>query len=201
MSNWSEGLFIDGLAPPWSVVALEPTQGVREPEVSNALRAAHIADWTPKDVVRWRCGQSWARDPWYQANRYHPQHMKVVDVLHCTCGDEIRNWVPDDRYRYVAPDGHAVERLISAPNHLYAEGLLSFDDGSHHVTHGCLTCLRELSTLDAEPDDLEQHYCRDLAQFLYEEQQGLATDVPWNAMAFRIPVGLKVMEVGRVAGG
>jgi hypothetical protein len=117
----------------------------------------------------------------------HPKFPDVTDAVLCKgCGAPIRGLVEDERFEDVRRlDGGRVvvyKKLVFACLPNYGERTIEFDDGSRHVTNGCLGCLNKLT--DA---DLEAWYASDLAELEQLERRG-AGPVPWAAFADRKPV-------------
>jgi hypothetical protein len=115
----------------------------------------------------------------------------IEGVICKKCGTPIKTLIPDEHYKTTEKRGDKTiirERLVLTESSNYTEIDILLDDGSHHITHGCYECLKNLNTLD-----LEGLYIGDMEQQMAEEDVGLGT-LNWTMWATRTPISYKIVR-------
>lgn len=119
-----------------------------------------------------------------------------IEEVQCKCcSSPLRKMIPDDRFQEVREiNGQRVvcERLTLGTLPSYTEVLITFDDGSKHVSAICKQCGDELTLAD-----IEWMYCCDLNEWLLDGSN--ASDGFWEAQLRRTPVSFKVFPPGEIA--
>ena len=119
----------------------------------------------------------------------------IEEVLCKCCGNHMRHLAPDGRFQEMrVSNGKKIlcERLTLITLPAYIEVLITFDDGSKHVSAICKDCVNELTLAD-----MEWVYCCDLHEWLFDGSN--ANDSFWEQQFKRKPVSFEVFPPGVIA--
>lgn len=120
-----------------------------------------------------------------------------IQAVHCKlCAGVIKGLIEGERPHWterVKGTTIVYVPLVLAEFANYAEIKIRFDDGSGHITHICINCLKDLSL-----DDLETLYIGDMDQQMAEEAAGLGP-VDWSLWDKRKPVSYEIIRKNGVS--
>ena len=112
-----------------------------------------------------------------------------VSKVRCKCGQVLQELRPIPEMQEIERrKGQTIirERVAMFTNAAYTEVVITFDDGSKHVTPSCKSCVRR--GFDAEK--LNDIYVADMARWDEEEMRGMGK-VRWALSADRLAVSWK----------